>query len=118
MFTVLLLTTSYGRAFQVVVMLMDNKGCTTDVLNRFTIIFFALFQVISLKSLSKRPTGQTLLNLFRYLSTSISCPRSLLLHKANDLQILEPLLVAMVSELGNHFCSLSLYSFHFINVST
>ena len=32
-------------------------------------------------------------------------------------QVLEQLLVAMVSDLGNHFCSFSLYSFHFIYVS-
>ena len=38
--TVLLLTTSYGSAFQIVVMLMGKKCCATDVLNRFTILFF------------------------------------------------------------------------------
>ena len=40
------------------------------------------------------------------------------LHQANEFQILEPLLVAMVSGLVNHFCSFSLNSFHFIYVST
>ena len=40
------------------------------------------------------------------------------LHEANEFQILEPLLVAMVSDLGNHFCSFSLHPFHFIYVST
>ena len=78
MFTVLLLTTSLGSEFQVVVMLMGGKCCATDVLNRFTIIFFPLFRVLSLKSWSKRPIGLTLFNLFRYLNTSISCPRRLL----------------------------------------
>ena len=37
----LLLTTSKGRTFQVVVILMGKKCCATDVLNRFTIIFFS-----------------------------------------------------------------------------
>ena len=77
-FTVLLLTTSYGRAFQVFVILMGKKCYATDVLNRFTINYFPLFRVLSLKSLSKRLLGLTLLNLFRYLNTSVSCPRSLL----------------------------------------
>ena len=49
-FTVPLLITSWGRAFQVVVMLMGKKCCATDVLNRFTINFFRLFWVLSLKS--------------------------------------------------------------------
>ena len=40
------------------------------------------------------------------------------LYEANEFQILEPLLVAMVSDLGNNFCSFSLCSFHFIYVST
>ena len=30
------------------------------------------------------------------------------LYEANEFQILEPLLVAMVPDLGNHFCSFSL----------
>ena len=40
------------------------------------------------------------------------------LNKANEFQVLKPLLVAMVSDLGNRFCSSSLYSVHFIYVST
>ena len=40
------------------------------------------------------------------------------LYETNEFQILEPLLVAMVSDLGNNFCGFSLYSFHFIYVST
>ena len=39
------------------------------------------------------------------------------LYEANEFQILEPLLVAMVSDLGNNFCGFSLYSFIFIYVS-
>ena len=39
------------------------------------------------------------------------------LYEANEFQILEPLLVAMFSDLGNHICSLSMYSLYFINVS-
>ena len=46
MFTVLLLTTSYGRAFQVVVILMGKKRCATDVLNRFSIIIFFILSPI------------------------------------------------------------------------
>ena len=40
------------------------------------------------------------------------------LYEANEFQVLEPLLVAMVSERRNHFCSFYLYSSHFIYVST
>ena len=40
------------------------------------------------------------------------------LHEANEFQVLEPLLVAMVSDLWNNFCSFSLYSLYFIYVST
>ena len=40
------------------------------------------------------------------------------LYEANEFQIFEPLLVAMVPDFGNHFCSFPLYSFHFIYVST
>ena len=40
------------------------------------------------------------------------------LYEANEFKVLEPLLVAMVSDLWNHFCSFSLYSFNFIYVST
>ena len=40
------------------------------------------------------------------------------LYEANEFQILEPLLVAMVSDLWNNFCDFSLCSFHFIYVST
>ena len=39
------------------------------------------------------------------------------LYEANEFQVLEPLLVALVSDLRNHFCSSYLYSFHFIYVS-
>ena len=45
-------------------------------------------------------------------------PSKLPLYETNEFQVLEPLLLAMVSDLGNHFCSFSLYSFHFIYVST
>ena len=38
------------------------------------------------------------------------------LYEANEFQILQPWLVAMVSDLRNHFCSFSSYSFHFIYV--
>ena len=41
----------WGVVFpEVVVMLMGKKCCSTDVLNRFTINFFILFRVLSLKS--------------------------------------------------------------------
>ena len=33
------------------------------------------------------------------------------LYEANELQILQPLLLAMVSDLGNNFCSFYLYAF-------
>ena len=53
--------------------------------------------------------------IFEHLNKLSSKP---ILYEANEFQILEPLLVAMVSDLGNHFCSFSLCSFHFIYVST
>ena len=49
-FTVLLLTTSLGRAFQVVVVLIGLKCWATDVLKCFTISFAALFLVLSLRT--------------------------------------------------------------------
>ena len=49
MFTGLLSAASKVSAFQVVVILMGKKCCATDVLNRFTINFFPLFLVLSLK---------------------------------------------------------------------
>ena len=41
-----------------------------------------------------------------------------LLYEANEFQVFEPLLVARVSDLWDHFGSSSLYSFYFIYVST
>ena len=49
-FTVLLVTTSFGRAFQVVVILIGKKCWATDVLKFFTISFAPLFLVLSLRS--------------------------------------------------------------------
>ena len=40
------------------------------------------------------------------------------LHKANEFQVLEPLLVAMILDIWNHFYNFSWYYFCFINVST
>ena len=40
------------------------------------------------------------------------------LYEANEFQVLEPLLVAMASDLWNNFFSFSLNSLYFINVST
>ena len=36
------------------------------------------------------------------------------MYEANKFQVLDQLLVAWVSDLWNHFCRVSLYSFHFI----
>ena len=116
MFTVLLLTTSYGRTFQVVVMLMGNKCCATDELNRFTIFFFIISGPI-VEVIVKEAYWTNIVEsvqIFEHLNKLPSKPP---LHEANEFQILEPLLVAMVSDLGNHFCSFSLYSFHFTYVS-
>ena len=55
------------------------------------------------------------LQIFEHLNMLPSKPP---LYEANEFHVLEPLLVAMVSNLGDHFCSSSLYSFHFIYVST
>ena len=77
-FAVLLLTTSLGRAFQVVVILIGSTCWATDVLKCFTINFAPLFLVLSLRSSAKSPLALTVVNSFRYLNTSISCPRSLL----------------------------------------
>ena len=49
-FAVPLFSTSWGRTFQVVVMLMGKKCSANDILNRFTNNFFTLFRVLSLKS--------------------------------------------------------------------
>ena len=83
-----------------------KKCCTTDVLNRFTINLFELFLVISLKSLSKRPWTNIVksVQIFEHLD---KLPSKFPLYEANDFLVLEPLLVAMVSDLWNHFCSFS-----------
>ena len=95
MFTVLLLTTSKGRAFKVVVIFMGQKRCDTDVFYILTFNFFQLFLILSVKSQSKSPLALALLNLFTYLNPTMSCYRD------NELQVLELLPVAMVSDHWN-----------------
>ena len=39
------------------------------------------------------------------------------LYKADEIKVLDSLVVAVVSDFGNHLCCSSLYLLHFINVS-
>ena len=114
-FTVPLLTTSWGSAFQVVVMLMGKKCCATDVAS--LLIFFHYFG--SYRSSQVKEAYWTNIvqsvQVFEHLN---KLPSKSPLYEANEFQILKPLLVSMVSDLGDHFCSSSLCSFHFIYVST
>ena len=72
------------------------------MLNRFTINFYILFLGRSLKSLSKSPLAVTLLNLFRYLNTSMSCICCISLLKADEFEVLESLAVAVIPDFCNH----------------
>ena len=58
---------------------------------------------------------EVLVEIFEHLNKLPSKPP---LYEANEFYVLETLLVATVSDLRDHFCSSSLYFFHFINVST
>ena len=64
MFTLQLLTASYGRALQVLAKLMGNKCCATDVLNHFTINIFSIIYSLIVKVVAKSPLALALLNLF------------------------------------------------------
>ena len=99
-------------------MLMGKKCCATDVLNRFTIIFFPIFSGSIIEVVVKEAHWTNIVEsvqIFEYLN---KLPSKSPLYEANEFQILEPLLVAMLSDLGSHFCSFSLYYLHFIFVST
>ena len=93
---------------------MGKKCCATDVLNRFTINFFPLFRVLSLKSYSKRPIRHDIVESVQRFEHFNKFPSKSPLYKANDFQVLEPLLVAMVSDLRDHFCRFSLFYLHLI----
>ena len=54
-FTVLLLTTSLSRAFQVVIILIGKKCLATDVLSLFTTSLAQLFFVLLLRHDRKSP---------------------------------------------------------------
>ena len=99
-------------------MLMGKKCCATDVLNRFTINFFSIISGPIVEVIVTEAYWVNIVEsvqIFEHLNKLPSKPP---LYEANEFQVLQPLLVAMVSDLGNHFCSFSLYSFHFIYVST
>ena len=106
-----------GNAFQVVVMLMGKKCCATDVLNRVTIIFFIISGPI-IEVIVKEANLTNIVEFVQLFSHLNKLPSKPPLHEANEFQILEPLSVAMVSDFVNYFCSFSLYSFYFVNVST
>ena len=56
---------------------------------------------------------------FRYLNISIKYPRNLLCTlQADEFQVLESLIVAVVSDFWNHICCSSLYLFYFNDVSS
>ena len=91
---------------------MGKNLCATDVLNRFTkknpIISTTIIEVV-VKETSWTNIVESV-QIFKHLN---KLPSKSPLYEANELQVLEPLMVAMVLDLWNHFCSFSLYSFYF-----
>ena len=79
----------------------------------FSIILFTIIEVIVKEAYWTNIVESV--QIFEHLN---KLPSKRPLYETNEFQILELLLVAMVSDLGNHFCSFSSYSFHFIYVST
>ena len=73
-------------------MLMGNKCCATDVLNRFT-IFFIIISKSTIEVVFKKTSW-----------TNIDESVQVFKQRLNEFQVLEPLLVAMVSDLWNRFC--------------
>ena len=98
-------------------MLMGKKCCATDLLHRFTINFF--FSISSPIIVVVKETYWTNIvesvKIFEHVN---KLPSKSPLYEANEFQILEPLLVAMVSDLRNHFWNICLYSLNFMHVST
>ena len=76
-------------------MLMGNKCCATDVLNRFT-IFFIIISSPTIEVVFKK-TSWTNIDEWYVLVQVFE-------QRFNEFQVLEPLLVAMVSDLWNRFC--------------
>ena len=77
-------------------MLMGKKCCATDVLNRFTINFFSIISGPILEVIVKEAIVESV-QIFEHLNKLPSKPP---LYEANEFQVLEPLLVAMVSNSG------------------
>ena len=71
--------------------------------------------VIKVITIETSCTG-SIVNSFRYLNKSISCLRSLLCDKAEEIKVLDFLVVTVVSDFRNNLCCSSLYLFNFINV--
>ena len=93
-------------------MFIGENCCATDVLNRFTIFFIISGPIVEV--IVKKAYWTNIVEsvqIFEHLNKLLSKSP---LYEANEFQVLEPLLVAMVSDLMNHFWSFSLYSFQFI----
>ena len=97
-------------------MLMGKKCCATDVLNRFTIFVFIIPGPI-IEVVVKEAYWTNIVESVQIFEHLNKLPSKSPLYEANGFQILAPLFVAVVLDLGNHFCGFSLYSFHFIYVS-
>ena len=100
-FTVLLVTTSFGRVFQVVVMISE-KCLATDVLKCFTISFSPLFLVLSLRHNRRAScTGSSeSIQVFKHMHTLVILAVSL--YTADEIKVLDSLVVAVVSDFRNH----------------
>ena len=99
-------------------MLMGKKCCATDVLNRFTINFFSIISGPIVAVIVKEAYWTNIVESVQIFEHLNKLPSKSPLYETNEFQVLKPLLVAMVSDLGDHFCSSSLYSFYFIYVYT
>ena len=81
-------------------MLMGEKCCATDVLNRFTINFFSTISGPIIEVVVKVAYWTYIVESVQIFNSVNKLPSKSPLYAANELQILEPLLVAWFLILG------------------
>ena len=77
-------------------MLMGKKCCATDVLNRFTILFFSIISGPIVEVIVKEAYWTNIVESVQILDHLNKLPSKSPLYEANEFQVLKPLLVAMV----------------------
>ena len=96
---------------------MGKKCCATDILNRFTINIFSIILSPIIEVVVKETYWTNIVESVQIFERLNKLPSKSPSYMANEFKILELLLVAIVLDLWNNFCSFSLCSFHFIYVS-